>query len=225
MCFPSVTVGLDVDDGSVHMLTGRSAADVSDLAAANGDTGTVVTDGGRADALRRLIGRRWLIASSEPSRWRSVQRARPQPPSWGTRESPAALSPVGSAPLRWYLIGSTALAVVLMSRHSGPTRTRLARIRSLALGPRRQYRTDVAEAGNAVRAVRGVGRVLPLRVACLEEATASALALRWTGYRALWRHGVATDPVRLHAWIEVDGHPVGESDDITDYTPFEEPYE
>jgi hypothetical protein len=29
----------------------------------------------------------------------------------------------------------------------------------------------------------------------------------------------------MHAWIEVDGHPVGEADDITDYTPFEEAYE
>lgn len=74
----------------------------------------------------------------------------------------------------------------------------------------------------AVHAVRGVGRLLPLRVACWEEAAAATAALRWAGYRAAFRHGVATDPVRLHAWIEVAGRPVAESDDITDYTPFEE---
>jgi hypothetical protein len=64
--------------------------------------------------------------------------------------------------------------------------------------------------------------MLPWRVACWEEAAAATVTLRWAGYRAAFRHGVAIDPVRLHAWIEVGGRPVAESDDITDYTPFEE---
>lgn len=73
--------------------------------------------------------------------------------------------------------------------------------------------------------MRRVGRLVPLRVACWEEAAATSTALRWAGFQAAFRHGVATDPVRLHAWVEVRGRAVAESDDITDYTPFEEPRE
>src|SRR5699024_12410667 len=74
----------------------------------------------------------------------------------------------------------------------------------------------------ATHAVRRIGRLRPLRVACWEEAIATTLALRWVGHSVTFRHGVATGPVRLHAWIEVGGRPVAESADITDYTPFEE---
>ncbi|WP_156365789.1 lasso peptide biosynthesis B2 protein [Nocardiopsis sp. NRRL B-16309] len=225
MCYPSVTVALDVSDGSVHLLTGSAARLISELAAVAGTTEATATDDQRAYLIEQLIDRRWLVAIPEPSEWEGVQSADPQSPSWGTRESAAALIPVGPASLKWSLLGVTALAVVLCARHLGPTRTRFARARNLAPGPRKQGTSDRRAAERAARAVRGVGRVLPARIACLEEATATALVLYWSGHRVTWRHGVATDPVRMHAWIEVDGSPVGEADDITDYTPFEEPYE
>jgi hypothetical protein len=59
-------------------------------------------------------------------------------------------------------------------------------------------------------------------VACLEQSAAVMLILKVWGYGAQWKHGVATDPVRLHAWIEVNGSPIEESADIIEYTPFQE---
>ncbi len=38
--------------------------------------------------------------------------------------------------------------------------------------------------------------------------------------RVLWCHGVAPDPVRLHAWVQtVDGAIVGEPESTGAYTP------
>ncbi|MFI7103537.1 lasso peptide biosynthesis B2 protein [Streptomyces sp. NPDC050161] len=53
----------------------------------------------------------------------------------------------------------------------------------------------------AVRAVRWAARMVPARWAYLKQSAAAALLLASAGRRAEWRHGVATDPVRLHAWI------------------------
>ncbi|MGA5701802.1 lasso peptide biosynthesis B2 protein [Peterkaempfera bronchialis] len=62
----------------------------------------------------------------------------------------------------------------------------------------------------AVRSVRWAARAFPARVACLEESTAASLLLALGGRGGVWRHGVATDPIRLHAWIcDLRGQPVG----------------
>ncbi|WP_254802508.1 lasso peptide biosynthesis B2 protein [Kitasatospora sp. SUK 42] len=54
----------------------------------------------------------------------------------------------------------------------------------------------------------------------LEEATAASLLLAIGGRGGAWRHGVATDLIRLHAWIcDVHGLPVGEPEHTGDYTP------
>lgn len=45
------------------------------------------------------------------------------------------------------------------------------------------------------------------------------LALALAGYRASWCHGVAADPLRLHAWIEADSKPVGEPASTELFTP------
>lgn len=59
-----------------------------------------------------------------------------------------------------------------------------------------------------------------MRWACLEESTAAAVLLAISGRRAEWRHGVATDPIRLHAWIaDPEGQPVEEPADTALYTP------
>ncbi len=71
----------------------------------------------------------------------------------------------------------------------------------------------------ALRAVRWVARYVPARVACLEESTAALVTLAFSGRHADWCHGVACDPVRMHAWIEVDGLPVDELPSTSRYTP------
>ncbi|WP_223839045.1 lasso peptide biosynthesis B2 protein [Nocardiopsis deserti] len=171
-------------------------------------------------ALVALVDTGVLIQREEPCSWERVRRGNPSSPSWGTRDSPAALAPIPRAPLRWYALGSVALLVVL-TRGWGRRRSAFARTRDLVQRTETGI-ADYAAAVQATYAVRKAGRLLPLRVACWEEAAATTVALRWAGYRSTFRHGVATDPVRLHAWVDVGGRPVAESDDITDYTPFEE---
>ena len=75
------------------------------------------------------------------------------------------------------------------------------------------------QAQHAVQAVRWASYAVPARWACLEQSTAAAVLLAAARRRAEWRHGVAMDPVRLHAWI-VDGQerPVEEPADTSLYT-------
>ncbi|WP_405796628.1 lasso peptide biosynthesis B2 protein [Streptomyces sp. NBC_01506] len=52
------------------------------------------------------------------------------------------------------------------------------------------------------------------------DSTAASLLLAGARRRAEWRHGVAVDPVRLHAWIaDPEGEPVEEPADTALYTP------
>ncbi len=60
--------------------------------------------------------------------------------------------------------------------------------------------------------MRRFGLFSPMRVACLEESVAAALALALLGRGVRWCHGVIADPIRLHAWIEAEGRPVAEPD-------------
>jgi hypothetical protein len=53
----------------------------------------------------------------------------------------------------------------------------------------------------------------------LEESTAAVLTLAAAGYRVRWRHGIATDPVRMHAWIEAEKKPIDEPPDTIHYKP------
>jgi hypothetical protein len=45
---------------------------------------------------------------------------------------------------------------------------------------------------------------------CLQRAIATALLCRLGGVWPTWCTGVRTAPFAAHAWIEVDGQPVGE---------------
>jgi hypothetical protein len=38
---------------------------------------------------------------------------------------------------------------------------------------------------------------VPARIACLEESVAAMVALALAGRQADWRHGIASDPVRM----------------------------
>ncbi|MEU7648743.1 lasso peptide biosynthesis B2 protein [Streptomyces huasconensis] len=69
-----------------------------------------------------------------------------------------------------------------------------------------------ATAGQALTARRHVTAV-SLRCAgegCLQRSVATALLCRMRGVWPDWCTGVRTSPFRAHAWVEVDGHPVGE---------------
>ncbi|MFF0869963.1 lasso peptide biosynthesis B2 protein [Nonomuraea sp. NPDC003560] len=54
---------------------------------------------------------------------------------------------------------------------------------------------------------------------CLQRSLATALLCRMHGTWPTWHTGVRTPPFAAHAWIEADGHPIGENADITTYHP------
>ncbi|MDT3395843.1 lasso peptide biosynthesis B2 protein [Streptomyces sp. B1866] len=86
--------------------------------------------------------------------------------------------------------------------------------------PRRTVRpATVGRARQAVHAVRQAAVLVPGRVACLEESAAAVVTLAASRERVTWCHGVAGDPIRLHAWVQVGGQPVAEPESITRYTP------
>ncbi|WP_228718013.1 lasso peptide biosynthesis B2 protein [Kitasatospora acidiphila] len=79
---------------------------------------------------------------------------------------------------------------------------------------------SVTQAEDAVHAVRAVGWYSPGRTACLEESAAAVLFLASRRLGAIWCHGVAADPIRLHAWVQTeDGTPIAEPASTGAYTP------
>ncbi|MGH3897350.1 MAG: lasso peptide biosynthesis B2 protein [Pseudonocardiaceae bacterium] len=54
---------------------------------------------------------------------------------------------------------------------------------------------------------------------CLQRSLAAALLCRMQGVWLTWCTGVRTDPFRAHAWVEVDGVPIGETFGPGYYTP------
>lgn len=225
VAFADATLVLDLRTGALQALTGDTARVWTALAATS-DTRTLVpaiTPAAVDCAARALIGRGLLIGAVAPRPWPLPASGQESRPSWGTRDSPAAITPIPSPALAWHLPALLAVLTVLVLRHAGPRQGRFARLRRLAARPlQTQRRVDPETATAIVRAVRRVGRIIPARVACLEESAAVMLILCLAGYGAQWKHGVATDPVRLHAWIEVDGHAIDEPADLADYTPFQE---
>ncbi|MGW7514230.1 lasso peptide biosynthesis B2 protein [Streptomyces sp. NPDC054796] len=49
---------------------------------------------------------------------------------------------------------------------------------------------------------------------CLQRSVATVLLCRMHGTWPEWCTGVRTEPFRAHAWVEAEGRPVGESEDI-----------
>jgi hypothetical protein len=162
--------------------------------------------------------RGWLTAPSQTGPAPVVIRHSGSTVSWGTQETAAALPSIGNAPWPWRLAALPAVVLVLLVRQSG-RKHRFARlVRLTELGARHPWATDL-QARHAVRAVRHAARYIPARIACLEESVAAKLLLAAAGKRATWCHGIATDPVRLHAWIAGrDGDPIDEPPSTHRYT-------
>lgn len=54
---------------------------------------------------------------------------------------------------------------------------------------------------------------------CLPRSLATALLCRARGHWPQWCTGVRTEPFRAHAWVAVDGRPIGEPADTALYHP------
>lgn len=149
----------------------------------------------------------------------TVVRLRDAALSWGTVERSAVLPGPVSMPLRWRVGAVPVVLVIATAWAVGSRGGRFSRLVRLACAGRDLPPANAWQARNAVCAVRWAARLLPMRWACLEDSTAAALLLVVARRRAEWRHGVATDPIRLHAWIvDPEGEPVEEPADTALYT-------
>lgn len=216
------TVLVDVRTGRVEILQGW-AHQVWTALARTGDPHAAV-EGARAEQVdelvRRLHADGLLNIVAHPRPW-PVPAAVATRPSWGTQEVPAGVVPPGRTGVWITVLAGVALASVLLAREAGRRSRSFHRTVRLLTGATREphHQAQPATVARALHSVRNVASVLPFRVACLEETAAAMLVLAFTGQRAGWCHGIAADPIRLHAWIALDGHPVAEPASTTRYTP------
>lgn len=163
-----------------------------------------------------------IAAGTAAQAWqRAAVRAGPSVPSWGTREVPFGLAPLPRVSAVWMARAVVALVVVLAAQRMGRASRafpRLVRVLELAAQQTRSSATP-GEVTRAIHAVRRASFVFPTRVACLEESTAAVLVLRSCGASVRWCHGVAPDPITLHAWVEThDGEAPAEPSSTSGYT-------
>jgi hypothetical protein len=132
--------------------------------------------------------------------------------SWGTHTVPVRLDDETSHDKHRSLPAILGLLITLGVLHTGKASRGLQRLTRLVqcATARAPANVTTSEAEAAIAAVRHTARFWPVRVACLEESAAATVALALTGRRATWCHGLAADPIALHAWIEVNSTPVAE---------------
>ncbi|MFI9585077.1 lasso peptide biosynthesis B2 protein [Streptomyces sp. NPDC052236] len=172
---------------------------------------TVVLTGGALDE--------WLSAVQQSKAPEPVAVTTPNA-SWGTHETAARLETPDAPPWSWRVAALACVAITLGVRQTGRAKHRFGRLAHLAEVGGGLPPTSTAHARIAVRSVRWAARAIPARIACLEESTAASLLLALGGRGNAWRHGVAADPIRLHAWIcDEHGRPVEEPGHTDDYTP------
>ncbi|KOV38079.1 hypothetical protein ADK60_03050 [Streptomyces sp. XY431] len=172
--------------------------------------------------LKSLLTSGSLVRADRPRPSRNVRTVEAPKASWGGDEFRAGLTPPVPVPRAWTLAAATALSVVHTVKAAGPEHQAMGRVLKLIHSASRtghRRAATLSEAQRAVHAVRSAGWYSPGRTNCLEESAASVLLLRLTGRAAVWRHGIAPDPIRLHAWIEtVEGTPVAEPTSVHLYT-------
>jgi hypothetical protein len=214
---PRAALLIDYRGGSVTMLADKTMQtwltcldDQHPIRSEKSTTDVIVAD---------FVRRGWLVAVSTVPEQHTVVQVGDTDVSWGTKEVPARLAPAGWAPWSWRLAALPAVAFVLAVRQCGDLQQQFARLHTLTrLGARLPMATSL-EIRRSVRAVRWAARLVPARVACLEESVAAIVLLAAAGRRATWCHGIATDPVRLHAWLaDRDGRAVEEPADTDQYT-------
>ncbi|MFE3553763.1 lasso peptide biosynthesis B2 protein [Streptomyces sp. NPDC059193] len=165
-----------------------------------------------------------VVIDYATGRVRCLIPAEPEPTtaptaSWGSAEHPAGLTVPGGA---WCPAAAAALAAVLIIKAAGNRGTAMKRligtIRNAASATTRPATREQATA--SVHAVRRAAWYSPARTGCLEESAAVALLLAMRRRSVIWCHGVAPDPVRLHAWIMThDGTAAAEPPSTSAYTP------
>nr|WP_202511647.1 lasso peptide biosynthesis B2 protein [Streptomyces sp. SID3343] len=99
---------------------------------------------------------------------------------------------------------AVAAARVLTLLSPGRMRKALVFARGGASGPATAAQVSTARRAVVAVSARCAGE------GCVQRSVATALLCRARGVWPTWCSGVRTEPFRAHAWVEVDGRPVGE---------------
>lgn len=218
----SATVLVNYSTGAMLSLIGPAAEWWSVLAVTGGGQPPSALDLGSARLLiSRLLTAGFLIPTATACPWPAPRPGRTWEPSWGVQETRAGRARVPEVPRRSLASAAIALGIALLAEHCGQRNLAMARLIGLVhkAMTRATRPATGGEALCAVHAVRRAGAFLPGRLACLEESVAVVLMLAASCLRVTWCHGVAGDPVRLHAWVQTsDGQPVAEPPSTLRYT-------
>ncbi|MDQ3403157.1 MAG: lasso peptide biosynthesis B2 protein [Actinomycetota bacterium] len=219
----TATVIVNYRTGRTHTLVGPSARCWAELAATGDPAGVTVLSAELAARLVDSLSAAGLLTdTTTPRPWAAPVPGHPWRLSFGSEELKAGCEPLPAVPLGVQLGAALALAATLAVRHIGHHGGGMARILRLINRAHRRTRTPATaeRARQAVHAVRRAALLAPGRVACLEESAAVVLMLALSRHRVTWSHGVAADPIRLHAWVETEGRqPVAEPPSTARYTP------
>ncbi|MEV5581826.1 lasso peptide biosynthesis B2 protein [Streptomyces parvus] len=213
VAYPHLLVLIDYRTGQVQCLLPKAAAHWQEAARS-----------GRLTAMPQplaahLIRTGALSPAREPTPWDAPLPAPSPAASWGGAEHPAGLTRVTGP---FSATAAVALAATWSITRVGRRKRAMNQlIRALQASSSATCRpASPAEASDAVLAVRRTAWHAPVRTACLEESAAATFLLATRRLSVVWCHGIAADPVRLHAWVQtVDGGPVAEPPSTRAYTP------
>lgn len=211
-----VLVLVDYRTGGVHSLMAPAAVWWRRMA----DTGALGAEHPRL--AQQLLAAGLLRPTTQPIPWRAPVTAPAAAPSWGSDEHAAGLLPPDRAVAVATAAAATALGIVLTTKSAGPAAASMRRILTLvrACSALARRPASAGQVERAVNAVRYAARAVPTRAACLEESAAVVALLAARALGVTWCHGIAADPVRLHAWVQTeDGHPVAEPESTAAYVP------
>ncbi|MFF7991701.1 lasso peptide biosynthesis B2 protein [Kitasatospora xanthocidica] len=216
-----------VDFGHVLVLVDYRTGRVQGLLPAAAEHWRQIARTGRTTDLpsalaEQLLGAGLLSPAAVPVPWRLPAPVAAPDASWGSTEHRAGVDGPTRAPVVATLTAASALAAILAVKRVGSPATAMHRlIRTIHQAASTcHHPATPSQASAAVRAVRGAAWHSPARTACLEESAAAVLLLAARRLSITWCHGVAADPVRLHAWVQTeDGSPVAEPPSTLAYTP------
>lgn len=214
--FGHVAVLVDYRTGRVQCLLPAAAARWREAA------GTGCLDGMPEALAKSLLAVGLLTPTALATPWEVPPPASTSVASWGSAEFPAGAQRPSPVRLPRALSAASALVAVFALGHAGRPATAMHRVSRLIASATAMCRRPAtpAQAAACVLAVRRAAWHSPTRVACLEESAAAVLLLAARRLHVTWCHGVAADPVRLHAWIQTaDGSPVAEPPSTRAYVP------
>ncbi|CAL9507400.1 hypothetical protein SUDANB171_03555 [Streptomyces sp. enrichment culture] len=113
-----------------------------------------------------------------------------------------------------------ALALLCAAATRPLARARPHRVRAVLTFLRRGATPATTEQATAARhaIVTASARCAATR-SCLHRSLATVLLCRMRGVWPTWCTGVRVQPFGAHAWVAVDGHPIGEPPHAQGYTP------